>query len=154
MIVQLTILLGGLKMAIWFREMTLEELNHRGKNTLTDYLGIQFTEIGKDSLTATMPVNERTKQPLGILHGGANVALAETVASTAANAIVDLDNFYCVGLEINANHIRSVKQGKITAITRPIHIGRSTQVWQIDIFDENGKQTCVSRMTASVISRR
>ncbi|KTD14396.1 hotdog fold thioesterase [Legionella israelensis] len=141
-------------MAIWFKAITVDDLNCRGKNTLADFLGIQFTEVGEDSLTATMPASERTRQPLGIIHGGANVVLAETVASTAANAVVDLDKFYCVGLEINANHIRSVKEGIVTAVTRPVHIGRTTQVWHIDIYNETGKQTCVSRMTASVVSRK
>ncbi|MGL6028548.1 MAG: hotdog fold thioesterase [Legionella sp.] len=140
-------------MAIWFKEISIELLNNRGKNTLSEFLGIEFTAIGEDSMTATMPVNDRTKQPIGILHGGANVVLAETIASTAANAVVDLSQFYCVGLEINANHIRSVREGIVTAITTPIHIGRTTQIWQINIFNETGKQTCVSRMTASVIKR-
>ncbi|MFA6301866.1 MAG: hotdog fold thioesterase [Legionella sp.] len=140
-------------MAIWFKNFSLEDLNHRGKNTMVEHLDIQFIEIGDDFLTATMPVNERSKQPIGILHGGANVVLAETVASTAANAVVDLKHYYCVGLEINANHIRSVKEGLVTAIASPIHLGRSTQVWQIHIYNEEGKQTCISRMTASVITR-
>lgn len=140
-------------MTIWFREITPELLNERGANTLSDFMGIRFTEIGVDTMTATMPANERTKQPIGIIHGGANVVLAETVASTAANAVVDLDICYCVGLEINANHIRSIKEGIVTAVTRPIHIGRTTQVWHIDIFNESGKITCVSRMTASVVPR-
>ncbi len=140
-------------MAIWFRKFTLEDVNQRGKNTLVEYLGMVFTKIEDDSLTIIMPVNERTRQPLGILHGGANVALAETVASTAANLVLDLEKFYAVGLEINANHLRSVKEGLITAITRPIHLGRTTQVWHIDIFNDNGKQTCVSRMTAAIIPR-
>lgn len=141
-------------MTIWFRELSTEELNQRGQNTMSEFLGIQFIEVGKDFLSATMPVNERTKQPIGILHGGANVVLAETVASTAANAVIDLNQFYCVGLEINANHLRSVKEGLVTAVTTPIHLGRTTQVWQINIFNEEGKQTCVSRMTAAVISRQ
>lgn len=141
-------------MSIWFnKQISVEELNKRGENTLSDFLGIEFTEVGEDFLTATMPVTERTKQPIGILHGGANVVLAETVASTAANAVVDLSKFYCVGLEINANHIRSVKDGIITAITKPIHIGRTTQIWEIYIFNEEGKKTCISRMTASVLNR-
>ncbi|MDI1352937.1 MAG: hotdog fold thioesterase [bacterium] len=140
-------------MAIWFKKMSLEELNFRGEHTMSDFLGIKFTEIGDDFLKATMPVTERTKQPIGILHGGANVVLAETLASTAANAVVDLSQFYCVGLEINANHIRSVKEGLITAITTPVHIGRSTQIWQINLFNEQGTQTCISRMTASVLKR-
>ncbi|MFT4058072.1 MAG: hotdog fold thioesterase [Legionella sp.] len=140
-------------MAIWFKELTLELLNQRGKNTMVEFLSIEFTEIGDDFLKATMPVTERTKQPIGILHGGANVALAETVASMAANTVVDLSQFYCVGLEINANHLRSVSEGVVTAITSPIHLGRTTQVWQITIFNDLGKQTCVSRMTAAVINR-
>lgn len=140
-------------MAIWFKEISVEQLNSRGKNTMSEFLGIKFTDIGDDSMTATMPVNDHTKQPIGILHGGANVVLAETIASTAANAVVNLEKFYCVGLEINANHIRSVKEGIVTAITTPVHIGRTTQIWQINIFNEAGKQTCISRMTASVIAR-
>ena len=138
---------------IWFKPFTLEELNRRGENTMSDFLGIRFTHKDADSLTATMPANERTKQPLGIVHGGANVVLAETVASTAANAVVDIQHYYCVGLEINANHIRSVKEGLVTCIARPVHLGRSTQVWTIDLYNEAGQQTCVSRMTASVITR-
>lgn len=140
-------------MAIWFREVSVELLNSRGKNTMSEFLGIKFTAIDDNSMTATMPVNDHTKQPIGILHGGANVVLAETIASTAANAVVDLEKFYCVGLEINANHIRSVKEGIVTAITTPVHIGRTTQIWQVNIFNEAGKQTCISRMTASVITR-
>ena len=138
-------------MTIWFKEMSIVELNRRGENTMADYLGIQFTEVGDDFLTATMPVNERTKQPIGILHGGANVVLAETVASTAANAVVDPAFFYCVGLEINANHIRSVREGLITGIARPAHLGRSTQVWFIDLYNDADQLTCTSRMTASVM---
>lgn len=140
-------------MSIWFRQFTPADLNQRSLNTMADFLGIQFTEVGEDSLTAIMTVSARVKQPLGIVHGGANVVLAETIASTAANAVVDIERFYCVGLEINANHIRSVNEGVVTAITRPVHIGRTTQVWLIDIYNEAGKQTCVSRMTASVITR-
>lgn len=140
-------------MAIWFKEITLETLNRFGKNTMSEFLGIKFIEIGDDFLKATMPVNERTRQPIGILHGGANVALSETVASTAANSVIDVNQFFCVGLEINANHIRSVKEGIITAITTPLHLGRSTQVWEVKIFNEQNKLTCISRMTASVINR-
>lgn len=140
-------------MPIWFKAITPAALNLRSANTMGDFLGIQFTEVGDNTLTATMPVSDRVKQPLGIVHGGANVVLAETIASTAANAVVDIERFYCVGLEINANHIRSVNQGMIKAITRPIHIGRTTQIWLIDIYDDTGRQTCVSRMTASVLTR-
>jgi len=140
-------------MAIWFKAFTLEDLNKRSENTLAELLQIQFTAIGDDNLTATMPADAKVKQPLGIVHGGANVVLAETIASTGANAAVDLERFYCVGLEINANHIRSVRQGLITGIARARHLGRTTQVWQIELFNDAGKLTCVSRMTASVVPR-
>lgn len=140
-------------MSIWFKSFTAEDLNERGINTMSEFLGIEFTAVGEDSLTAIMPASNRTKQPIGIIHGGANVVLAETIASTGANAVIDLEKFYCVGLEINANHIRSVKEGVVTGIARPIHIGRTTQVWHIDIYNESRKLTCVSRMTAAVVSR-
>jgi 1,4-dihydroxy-2-naphthoyl-CoA hydrolase len=141
-------------LSIWYRTCTLEELNQRSLNTLADFLGIRFTVITEDTLTATMPANEKTHQPLGIVHGGANVVLAETIASTAANAVVNTETHYCVGLEINANHLHSVKEGLITGVTRPIHIGRSTQVWHIELFNEAGRLTCVSRMTAAVLEKR
>lgn len=140
-------------MSIWFKPITPLQLNERGKHTLADFLSIQFTRVGEDSLTAIMPANDHTKQPLGIVHGGANVVLAETIASTAANAVIDFEHYYCVGLEINANHIRPVREGVITAVTRPIHLGRTTQVWHIDLYNDAGKQTCVSRMTAAVVAR-
>lgn len=140
-------------MAIWHKEISIQFLNERGRNTMSEFLGIQFTEIGDDYLTATMPVSERTKQPIGILHGGANVVLAETVASTAANAAIDISRFYCVGLEINANHLRSVTEGLVSATSTPIHLGRSTQVWQVIVCNQEGKPTCISRMTAAVLAR-
>ena len=140
--------------SIWFKSFTLLDLNQRSENTLSDFLGIIFTHMGPDSLTATMPANARTKQPLGIVHGGANVVLAETVASTAANAVIDIEHYYCVGLEINANHIRSVREGLVTATARALHLGRSTQVWQIDLYNDAGQLTCASRMTAAVVSRK
>jgi 1,4-dihydroxy-2-naphthoyl-CoA hydrolase len=140
-------------MSIWFQEISPEILNQRGDNTLASHLGITFTEVGDDYLVATMLASDRTKQPLGIVHGGASVALAETVASTAANMVVDFDKYYCVGLEINANHLRSVKEGMVTAITRPLHLGRTTQVWTIEMTNEAGQATCISRMTACVLAR-
>ena len=141
-------------MAIWAETITPETLNQRGKNTMADWLDIQFTVVGEDTLTATMPAADRTKQPLGIVHGGANVVLAETLASTAANAAVDQTRYYCVGLEINANHIRSVREGLITGVTRPVHIGQSTHIWLVDLYNDEGKLTCTSRMTASVMTRK
>jgi len=139
---------------IWHKPFTVEDLNERGAQTLCDFLGIRFTTISDNTLTATMPANARTKQPIGIVHGGANVVLAETIASTAANAVIDIKKYYCVGLEINANHLRSVRDGLITGIARPMHLGRTTQVWQIDLFNSDGKPTCTSRMTAAVMSRQ
>lgn len=139
---------------IWFITPTPEILNQRGENTMADFLEIHFTEVGDDFLKATMPASPKTRQPLGIVHGGANVVLAETIASTAANAVVNFETSYCVGLEINANHLRSVREGLITAITRPIHLGRSTQVWHIELSNEQGELTCISRMTAAVLQRK
>lgn len=141
-------------MVIWFQSPSIELLNKRSEGTLAAYLGIEFVEIGDNTMTAIMPAAPIVKQPLGLVHGGANVVLAETLASTAANVVVDQTKYYCVGLEINANHLRGVREGIIKGITTPIHLGKSTQVWQIDLFDEAGKQTCVSRMTAAVISRK
>ena len=140
-------------MAIWHKEYSIEALNQRSHGTLADFLDIHFTEIGDDFLVAHMPVSQKVKQPIGIVHGGANVVLAETVASTAANMVVDIENFYCVGLEINANHIRSVREGVVRAIAKPFHLGRSTQVWHIELTDSQGKITAISRMTASVLAR-
>lgn len=140
--------------SIWYQPLTLEALNQRGAGTMTEFLGISLIEIGDDYLKATMPVNAKTKQPLGILHGGANVVLAETLASIAANVVLNTETHYAVGLEINANHIRSVSEGLVTGVTRPLHIGRTTQVWLIDIFNDKGKLSCASRMTAAVIERK
>ena len=138
---------------IWQSGITLEAMNTRGQGTLSEFLGIAFTELGEDYLKATMPVEAKHKQPVGIVHGGANVVLAETLASTASNAVIDIKTHYCVGLEINANHLRAVTRGVITAITHPVHLGRTTQVWQIELFDETKRKTCISRMTAAVLSR-
>jgi 1,4-dihydroxy-2-naphthoyl-CoA hydrolase len=140
--------------SIWFQTIHLDDLNQRGANTMSDFLGIVFTKVGPDFLIATMPASPRTRQPLGIIHGGASVVLAETIASTAANMAVDFAQYYCVGLEINANHIRSVRDGIVQAITRPIHLGRTTQVWSIEITNEQGQTTCSSRMTACVLERQ
>ncbi len=116
------------------------------KENMCDHVGIEITEVGDDFLRGTMPVDHRTIQPMGLLHGGASVVLAETLGSIAANLCCE-DGTYCVGLEINANHLRSATSGKVTGTTRPIHIGRSTQVWEIKIEDEQGRPTCISRIT-------
>ena len=140
-------------MTIWFSAYTPADLNRRGEQSMSEFLGIAFTEVGDDFLIATMPVTARTRQPLGIIHGGASVVLAETIASTAANMVVDFEKFYCVGLEINANHVRSEHEGIVQAITRPLHLGRSIQVWSIEINNKQGQTTCISRMTACVLKR-
>lgn len=137
-------------MAIWKSTINLQTLTERNSNTMSDYLGIEFLEIGEDFLTARMPVNQYTRQPLGIMHGGASCVLAETIGSVAANFCVD-DGYYCVGLDINTNHIRSVRQGFVTGKATPYHIGKSTQVWAIEITDEQGRLVSVNRLTMAVL---
>ncbi|OYU55080.1 MAG: esterase [Chitinophagaceae bacterium BSSC1] len=141
-------------MAIWFYEnIKLEDFVHLGKNTLGEQLGMEFTEIGEDYIKGTMPVDHRTKQPYGLLHGGASVALAETLGSIGSALVVDQSKFNCVGLEINANHLRSVRDGFVTGIAKPIHIGASTHVWDIRITDQRDKLVCISRLTVAVIKK-
>lgn len=130
--------------------MNMEEMS---KNTLIEALGIEFQDISNDKVVATMPVNHNTRQPFGILHGGASVALAETVASIGAVNLVDQETEICVGLEINANHIRSKKDGIVTAIGTVLHKGRTTMVWDIKIVDEEEKLICVSRCTIAVLKK-
>jgi 1,4-dihydroxy-2-naphthoyl-CoA hydrolase len=140
-------------MSIWFRSNTIESVQQRGKNTMVEHLGIEITEIGEDFLKGTMPVDHRTVQPMGILHGGASVALAETLGSLAANLVVDPEKKYCVGLDINANHIRSAKSGRVTGTAKPLHLGESTQVWSIEIKDEANRLVCISRLTMAVLAK-
>ncbi len=141
-------------MAIWFYEnIKLEDFLHLGKNTLGEQLGMEFTEIGDDYIKGTMPVDHRTKQPYGLLHGGASVALAETLGSIGSALVVDQSKYNCVGLEINANHLRSVRDGFVTGIARPIHIGAATHVWDIRITDQRDKLVCISRLTVAVIKK-
>jgi len=140
-------------MAIWSKTFTLEDLKARHADTAEGHMGIEFTAIGDDWLAARMPVDSRTVQPFRILHGGASVLLAESVGSCAANLCVDQQRFYCVGLDINANHVRGVKSGWVTGTARPLHIGKSTHVWQIDITSDAGALVCVSRLTMSVLRR-
>ncbi|MBH2004332.1 MAG: hotdog fold thioesterase [Sphingobacteriia bacterium] len=142
-------------MNIWFKkDLSLKDFEGMGKNTMGEHLGICFTEVGPDYLKATMPVDHRTKQPYGLLHGGASVALAETLGSVAAVLTVDPDHFICVGQEINANHIRSARSGYVTGMTKPIHRGASSQVWEIKIYDEHEKLVCISRITVAVLNRK
>lgn len=134
-------------------DITLDTLNQWSDGTLMQPLGIRFTEIGADYVRGTMPVDARTHQPYGLLHGGASVALAETLGSTAAGLCVE-EGEGVVGIEINANHLRGVREGTVTGTARPLHVGRSTQVWEIRIEDESGQLVCVSRLTLAVIRKR
>jgi 1,4-dihydroxy-2-naphthoyl-CoA hydrolase len=138
---------------IWFTPVSLEELNRRARHSLSDHLGIEFTEIGDHFLIATMPADHRTIQPAGILHGGATCALAETVGSAAGNYCVDQREQMCVGLDININHLRPVQSGKVEAIAQPIHLGNTTQVWEIKVFNEKKKLIAISRLTLAVIKK-
>ena len=131
---------------------SLDALNDLSRGTAMEPLGIAFTEIGADYLRATMPVDARTKQPYGLLHGGASVLLAETLGSTAGNLCVPEDRL-CVGIEINANHLRGVRDGVVTGTARPLHVGRATHVWEIRIEDAHGRLACISRLTLAVVER-
>src|SRR5688572_15716403 len=131
----------------------LEKIRANGTKNLADTLGIQFTELTPARVVATMPVDTRTRQPFGILHGGASVALAETIASLGGAMNVDLEQFNVVGVEINANHIRAKRDGVVTGTGTPIHVGRSTQVWEVRIVDEAGRPICVSRCTLAVVPK-
>jgi 1,4-dihydroxy-2-naphthoyl-CoA hydrolase len=140
-------------MSIWKIQATPETLNERGRLTLSEHLGIEFLEIGADHIRARMPVDHTTRTPAGILHGGASAALAETLGSVAANLCVDPKRKYCVGLEINANHIRPVAGGYVYGITSPLHLGNTTQIWEIRISGEEGKLVCISRLTLAVLAK-
>jgi 1,4-dihydroxy-2-naphthoyl-CoA hydrolase len=141
-------------MGIFKKEVTLEALNNLSKNTMAGHIGIIFTRIGDDFLEATMPVDARTHQPFGLLHGGASVALAETLGSVAAHCCVDQAKEFCVGLEINANHIRGVRDGVVRGVSRPVHVGKKTQVWEIRIENENKELVCISRITMAVLEKK
>ena len=138
-------------MAVWTTPPTLEQLNARSQGCAVSHLGIEFTEIGPDYLCARVPVDERTKQPYGLLHGGVSVVLAETLGSMAA-VLACPPGHRAVGLDINANHLRAVASGWVTGTARPVHIGRTTQVWQIDMCNDAGQPTCVSRITMAVLA--
>ncbi|WOB26651.1 MULTISPECIES: hotdog fold thioesterase [Xanthomonas] len=131
----------------------LAALNASSRNTLIEQLGIVFTDAGDDWLRATMPVDARTKQPYGLLHGGASVVLAETLGSSAGNLCVEMSTQMCVGLEINANHLRAATEGLVTGTARAVHVGRSTHVWDIVIENPAAKRVCVSRLTLAVVAR-
>jgi 1,4-dihydroxy-2-naphthoyl-CoA hydrolase len=140
-------------MTIWKSPRSVEELNSGAARTLIEHLGIRFTEVGDDCVRATMPVDARTQQPFGLLHGGASVALAETLGSMGATMCVDTGEYLCVGQAINANHVRAVRTGLVTGTARPVHVGGRTQVWTIDIRNEAGNLVCTSRLTIAIIRR-
>lgn len=137
---------------IWFRPYTLEEIRFRVA-TLASALGIEFIELGADYFKGRMPVDERTRQPYGILHGGASVALAETLGSVAAGLVIDPAKYRAVGQEINANHVRAVSHGFVIGTTRPLHLGKRSQVWDIRIVNEQDKLVCVSRITMAILEK-
>ncbi len=139
-------------MSIWFKkDIAIPDFEGWSKDTMVEFLEIKFTELGENFIKATMPVDHRTHQPYGILHGGASAVLAETLGSVASALVIDREKFICVGIEINANHIRSVRSGLVTGTCTPIHIGSTTHVWDIRIHDENNKLICVSRLTVAIL---
>lgn len=133
--------------------LSIDALNEIGKNTMFDAIGIKILEVGPDYIKGSMPVNERTKQPMGLLHGGASVAFAETLGSIASTLVIDMGKKVPVGLEINANHIKSAREGLVYGIVRPLHVGSRTHVWEIKITNEQDQLVCVSRLTTSIIDQ-
>ncbi|RXJ71597.1 esterase [Veronia nyctiphanis] len=140
-------------MAIWKKDISLENLNKTSEDTMVEHLGIVFTAFDEKSISGTMPVDKRTHQPLGLLHGGASVVLAETLGSVAANFAVD-EGKYCVGLDINANHVRAVRSGTVTGRATAVHIGATTHVWAIEITDERDRLVCTCRLTIAVLKKK
>jgi len=140
-------------MAIWKTPFTLDQLNEMNRNTMVEHLGISFVDFDAESMTATMPVDSRTLQPFGIMHGGASASLAETVGSIAANFSVNQEIEYCVGLDINTSHLKKVSEGMVKGIARPVHIGRKTHVWEVKIFNNNDQLISQSRLTMFVIKK-
>jgi 1,4-dihydroxy-2-naphthoyl-CoA hydrolase len=141
-------------MSIWKQTVDLERINAWSAGSMIEHLGMRITEVGDDYLRGTMPVDGRTKQPFGLLHGGASVALAESLGSLGGTMCVDATQQMAVGLEINANHLRAATEGVVTGTARPLHLGRNTQVWEIRIENEEGKLVCISRLTLAVVPRQ
>lgn len=139
--------------SIWHAEPSVDAINQLNKNTIGEHLQIEFTEVGNDYLVAEMPVDHRTKQPFGLLHGGANVVLAETLGSVASLLVVNSEVFIGVGIEINANHIKAVLSGKVKGVCKPIHVQGKNHVWDIKIYNDNNELTCVSRFTCTIVPR-
>ena len=142
-------------MSIWFKkDITIPEFEHWSKNTMVEHLQIKITELGDNFIKASMPVDHRTHQPYGLLHGGASATLAETLGSVASALVIDREKFICVGIEINANHIRSVRNGLVIGTVTLVHIGSATHVWDIRIHNENNKLVCVSRLTVAILAKK
>jgi 1,4-dihydroxy-2-naphthoyl-CoA hydrolase len=141
-------------MSIWKQTADLDRINAWSAGSMVEHLGMRITEVGDDFLRGTMPVDARTKQPFGLLHGGASVALAESLGSLAGTMCVDATQQMAVGLDINANHVRAVTEGVVTGTARPLHIGRNTQVWEIRIEDEQARLVCISRLTLAIVPRQ
>lgn len=139
---------------MFIKGVTIEAVNQMCQNTLVDHLGIEVIELGEDYLVAKMPVDQRTHQPMGLLHGGASVVLAETIGSIAASLTVNQKLQHCVGLEVNANHVKSVRSGHVFGRTKSIHLGKRTQVWEINITNEQDELICTSRLTMAVIDKK
>jgi 1,4-dihydroxy-2-naphthoyl-CoA hydrolase len=141
-------------MSIWFnKSLKLSDLGAIEPGTMAEFLGMEWTELGDDFIKIKMPVDQRTKQPYGLLHGGASCALAETIGSVASQLILDPNKFICVGLEINANHIRSARNGYVTGIAKPLHLGGTTHVWDIKIYDDGNQLICISRLTLAILKK-
>lgn len=138
-------------MSIWLRQPDLEALQRSRQDTISELLDIRFEAFDEASISASMPVDARTHQPFGLLHGGASVVLAETLGSMASHHCIDIERFYCVGLEVNANHLRALRSGRVTGVCRPVHLGRSTHVWDIRLSGEDGKPSCISRLTVAIV---
>lgn len=142
-------------MSIWFRkDLSADLIRNIEKNSMGEFLGVEWVDVGDDYITARMPVTDRTRQPYGLLHGGASCALAESIGSIASAMVVDHDRFACVGLEINANHVKSASEGFVTGTARPLHLGSNTHVWDIRIYNEGQQLVCVSRLTVAIIPRK
>jgi 1,4-dihydroxy-2-naphthoyl-CoA hydrolase len=140
---------------IWYnKNLVVSDLATAGENNMAGWLGIEFVELGPDFMKARMPVDHRTIQPYGLLHGGASCVLAETLGSIASSLVIDRERFICVGLEINANHIRSAKEGSVTGLAKPIHLGSTTHVWDIRITDHKDALICISRLTVAILPKR
>ncbi|MBO9635691.1 MAG: hotdog fold thioesterase [Chitinophagaceae bacterium] len=140
---------------IWFKkDLKLEDIHYLRGSNMAEHIGLEFTELGPDFLKARIPVDHRTNQPYGILHGGASCVLAETLGSIGSAMVIDTERFICVGLEINANHIRSVSEGHVTGTATPIHLGRSTHVWDIKLHNDQAQLICISRLTVAILPKK